>query len=206
MKKIKNRKAGFTLAEVLITTVIIGIIAAITIQAVINNTNKQEYVSSLQKAYSVLSQVTNQIISENGSPKGDEGWADTTEHIYELYKKYLNNAKDCSNDKGCFNDGKYKYLNGNIADNAWNFNSRTDFKKLVLADGMQIGFDGGTIGDIWVDINGTKRPNQLGRDLFGFTLTENGLQPRKCSSTCRNKNNQGWNCACTVLREGTMNY
>ena len=34
---------GFTLAEVLITLVIIGVIAAATIPTLINNTNKQEY-------------------------------------------------------------------------------------------------------------------------------------------------------------------
>ena len=67
---------GFTLAEVLITLVIIGVIAAMTIPTLMNNTNKQEYVSKLKKAYSTLSQATNRIITEEGNPRGDiGGWA-----------------------------------------------------------------------------------------------------------------------------------
>ena len=67
---------GFTLAEVLITLVIIGFIAAMTIPTLINKTNNQEYVSKLKKAYSTLSQATNRIITEEGNPRGDiGGWA-----------------------------------------------------------------------------------------------------------------------------------
>ncbi len=41
---IRNNK-GFTLAEVLITLVIIGVIAAVTIPVVMQNTQKQEYIA-----------------------------------------------------------------------------------------------------------------------------------------------------------------
>ena len=57
----EGNKSAFTLAEVLITLVIIGVIAAITVPTLINKTNKQEYGSKLKKAYSTLSQVTNQM-------------------------------------------------------------------------------------------------------------------------------------------------
>ena len=50
-----NGFRGFTLAEVLITLVIIGVIASMTIPTLMNKTNKQEYVSRLKKAYSTLS-------------------------------------------------------------------------------------------------------------------------------------------------------
>ena len=40
---------GFTLAEVLITLVIIGVITAITVPSLINKTNNQEYVSRLKR-------------------------------------------------------------------------------------------------------------------------------------------------------------
>ena len=62
----KNSKMGFTIAEVLITLVIIGVIAAMTIPTLMNNTNKQEYVSKLKKAYATLSQATNRIIADEG--------------------------------------------------------------------------------------------------------------------------------------------
>ena len=50
------KKQGFTLAEVLITLVIIGIIAAMTLPSLLGGTNKQELKTGLQKAISVLTQ------------------------------------------------------------------------------------------------------------------------------------------------------
>ena len=50
------KRNAFTLAEVLITVVIIGVIAAITIPAIVENTNAQEYRTALKKALSELNQ------------------------------------------------------------------------------------------------------------------------------------------------------
>ena len=50
------KKHGFTLAEVLITLVIIGIIAAMTLPSLLGGTNKQEIKTGLQKSVSALSQ------------------------------------------------------------------------------------------------------------------------------------------------------
>ena len=95
MKKDKRFKSAFTLAEVLITLVIIGVIAALTVPTLIQNTQKQEYVTALKKAYSTLSQATQQIIAENGSPAAaDGGWAADYDKIYDLYSRHLNLAKN----------------------------------------------------------------------------------------------------------------
>lgn len=101
-------KNGFTLAEVLITLVIIGVIAAITVPSLINKTNNQETVSRLKKAYSTLAQVTNKIIAEEGSP---QNWVTTPDNVFNLYKKHLNNARECSSESGCIPQLTYKYLN-----------------------------------------------------------------------------------------------
>ena len=50
------QKAAFTLAEVLITLGIIGVVAAMTIPTLIANTNSQKYRSTLKKTISTLSQ------------------------------------------------------------------------------------------------------------------------------------------------------
>ena len=50
------KKSGFTLAEVLITLVIIGVIAAMTIPTLLSNTNKQETKTALKKAMSIINQ------------------------------------------------------------------------------------------------------------------------------------------------------
>ena len=215
LPKFHNLKGfkGFTLAEVLITLVIIGVIAAMTIPTLINKTNNQEYVSRLKKAYSTMAQATNRIIAEEGNPRADiGGWATSDENVYNLYKKYLNNTKECGEGgSGCF-AGTYKRLNGTSGSYEGQY-------ALVLSDGTEIRF-GGPSSDCssssdgsWnyclkmlVDINGAKKPNFVGKDAFIFILKEDGLAPIGCDTDRCSKSYNGWGCACKVLREGAINY
>ena len=96
-ERARSAKGGFTLAEVLITLVIIGVIGALTVPALIQNTQKQEYVSALKKAYSTLSQVTQQIIAEEGSPSASGSWSENLDSLYSAYKKRLSNIKEGEN-------------------------------------------------------------------------------------------------------------
>ena len=109
LHKLKIFKYGFTLAEVLITLVIIGVIAAATIPTLINNTKKQEYVSSLKKTYSTLATVTNKIMNDEGMPRGDiGGWATSHSAIFNQYKKYLSYIKECDVGKdGCYGQNSH---------------------------------------------------------------------------------------------------
>ena len=127
-----RRFKGFTLAEVLITLVIIGVIAAMTIPTLINKTNNHEYISRLKKAYSTMAQATNRIIAEEGNPRADiGGWATSTEAIFNMYKKYLNNAKICGLDTGCF-EGAYRRMDNKLEQ--YDSGRYT----LVIADGTEI--------------------------------------------------------------------
>ena len=217
MKKSKN---GFTLAEVLITLVIIGVIGALTVPALIQNTQKQEYVSALKKAYSTLSQAAQQIIAEEGSPKCDNGgWLCSVDDLYNMYKKHLSILKDCGSGAGCFYNGVIKHLKDS---GGWNINTDKDLRKIILSDGMEAAFQfySGSCSHenlygteqvcsaIVVDTNGNKGPNQAGRDVFRFGLKENGLYPLGCDidGYCEKSESFGWGCACRVLNEGAMNY
>ena len=63
------KKKGFTLAEVLITLAIIGVVAAIAIPSVISNSQQQEFKTGLRKAVSVLnSAITMNMAIEGESP------------------------------------------------------------------------------------------------------------------------------------------
>ena len=202
---------AFTLAEVLITLVIIGVIAAMTIPTLINKTNKQEYVSRLKKAYSTLSQATNRIIADNGMPRGDiGGWATNRDAVFNLYKKYLSNAKECLSGTEC------SIINSGF----WNTDS--DGYKLILADGtlinisltdpacnMDHGYGTTQVCQyIDVDINGHKKPNKVSEDSFSFAVKENGgLYPLGCEEDkCNNSVAWKWGCTCKVIREGAINY
>ena len=208
----KKNKA-FTLAEILITLSVIGVIAAIILTTVINNKNKQEYFSKLQKTYSTLSQATNMIISKEGSPFGDGGWALSLNEILEQYKTYLSNIKVCDVGHDCFSK-EFKLLGLNRNDADWSsFGTRKGF---IMADGTQvlIWSSNGLIRMI-VDINGEKGPNKYGLDGFWFYVGKNGLYPRGCeeNNSCIDSDkveswmeNNGKGCACRALREGAINY
>ena len=55
------KRAAFTLAEVLITLGIIGVVAALTLPTVISNYKKQVTVPKLQKAYSTINNAFKQL-------------------------------------------------------------------------------------------------------------------------------------------------
>ncbi|MBR6164008.1 type II secretion system protein [bacterium] len=217
----RGSKCAFTLAEVLITLVIIGVIAAITVPTLMNSTNNQETVSKLKKAYSTMAQATNLIIAEEGPPVNNGvGWVTNMDDVYNLYIKHLHNAKECSNKSGCLAD-KYLWMNGQYTDNYNAANAAA--RNFVLADGTYVaiikaeptctgGYSGeGTnthriCAEFWIDINGAKKPNAIGRDLFAFILEPNGLYPAGCDNDTCNKNSTGFGCTCKVLREGAINY
>lgn len=219
----KNR--AFTLAEVLVTLVIIGVIASMTIPTLINKTNKQEYVSKLKKTYSTFAQVTNRIIAENGTPdnwklKGSLSYNEASEKIGKLYQKYLSSAKQCSNGQtGCFGGSIYKDLAGNNVGS--HLGDASSYYKLLLADGSTVLFDGniydacnydsaGACAYFFVDINGSKGPNVTGRDTFEFLITKNGLRPAGYNeegiSPTTMCNNSSQDCTWKVLLENAMNY
>ena len=56
MKLVNISKIAFTLAEVLITLGIIGVVAALTLLAVISNTQNKQLESGLKKGASVIEQ------------------------------------------------------------------------------------------------------------------------------------------------------
>ena len=86
-------KAAFTLAEVLITLGIIGVVAALTLPSIINNIRHKELETGFKKAYSTFSQGIMNMKREDG-----EGLAEyyayynpdtqTNPNAGEFYKKF----------------------------------------------------------------------------------------------------------------------
>ena len=70
-------KIGFTLSEILITLVIIGVIAAMVIPALNNQVQDMEYKTAYKKSFSELSQIFAQALAESNLPPRTSGNTDT---------------------------------------------------------------------------------------------------------------------------------
>lgn len=212
---------GFTLTETLLALVIIGVIASLTMPVIKHKSDKQEEVARLKKAFSTMSHVTNMIIDNEGRANASNGgWATSTKDIYTIYRQYIINAKDCgTKEKGCFSE-KYTLMNNQTAPTPGAGEKKYSF---VMSDGTEISMSDSdsdfsyncslsASGSkhvcqlIRVDVNGDKKPNKVGRDIFSFSLKSTGLYPSGCDSNLCSKKNSGWGCACKVLREGNINY
>lgn len=88
-----NHKIAFTLAEVLITLGIIGVVAALTLPSLINNYQKQVIETRLSKFYTTINQAVTNSQIENGDFRD---WELTAENnLYDVYlKKYLKITKE----------------------------------------------------------------------------------------------------------------
>ena len=169
-KRMFPSKTGFTLAEVLITLGIIGIVAGMTIPNLIANQQKKAVVSQLMEAQSILTQAVRQYSADTD----EEGSAefDTTlspQAFGEKYfKPYLKIARICTKmEDGCWKTGNfYGYYN-------LDGSKHTDHLEYsyVLNNGMVIGFakiDGTSLISLVVDVNGHSNRNVLGKDVFVF--------------------------------------
>lgn len=182
-------KKAFTLAEVLITLGIIGVVAAMTMPALINSTQNRELESGLKTAYSSIQQGLSRMVADRGCEVKPEDFSGQGS-FYNEFKKYFNKIYDCSatapdesvcmsranahgNEDGVYNDTTYKTFNGKQL-----HSNPFDDGQFVLPSGMLVMIEnpGGTYNVyISVDINGKKKkPNRLGHDLFTFQLMQNG--------------------------------
>ncbi len=86
-----NKHKGFTLAEALITLVIIGVIAALTIPAILVNTEQHEYKSALKKALSALNQVIELNIALEGyGPIEIVSTSTNEDSIFNFFRRRMN--------------------------------------------------------------------------------------------------------------------
>ena len=85
-------KAGFTLAEVLITLGIIGIVAALTLPAFISNVQGRIQAKRVENINQKLSKVTDKMAVQSGLI----GYPDTMAFVQEM-KKHMSIAKVCDN-------------------------------------------------------------------------------------------------------------
>ena len=225
----KSRRVAFTLAEVLITLGIIGVVAALTLPTVIQNYQKQVTVNKLKKAYSMLGQVAQKSIADNGSidfVDGDLLDEDAVKKFFNTY--WLSYFKGVD----VFPDGKKPYrLNGNTvcykhisgilvdthvytkySDGRIFFNTAdgvTYYVDIMRWDNKKYNDKGELISQdgvynsaqmVFVDLNGIKPPNTFGKDVFMFSVDFSKGIVRPNQESCNNTYSIG--CAGKIMRDG----
>ena len=214
-------KFAFTLAEVLITLGIIGIVAAITIPTLSQKLYEKRTVTQLRAVQSILAQAIKAAEAEDGEV---EGWGlkqdrskEDAELIAEKLRKHMKVAHDCGTEPDtngfCFPNTTFTYLNGNKSPN---YANRDYYYKIVLNNGASIfiqSYPDNTDNDegylnFNVDINGPKPPNTVGKDLFDFNYSKGSVRPNgapgsEADGEC-DKKKSGWGCAYYVLQTGKL--
>lgn len=180
-------KKAFTLAEVLITLGIIGIVAAMTLPTLMVKKRNSELESSFKTAYSLISQAVLRMSSDNPNivdtycSLGSDGRSNYqfTEDFSKyfqttrLYAKWTYNLKTLGYSKDTF-----LQANGKEEFNRDGHNQGAFFAKngmMIAASGCWWSVGNNKTVDFIIDTNGIKEPNRFGYDVFYFQINKNNI-------------------------------
>lgn len=198
--KICNNRRGFTLAEVLITLGIIGVVAALTIPHLVAGYQKKVVVDRLKKSYSIVGNLLQAAQAKHGAISEWPEWSTDKKWYQKDTKAVVNNYLlpeikavrfETPSPEGffykfmCYTEGVSPLQNatrGNLVPAQYLHPSGLGFSlyanqnpvSIQLADGTCVAFNGGSddvIATVYIDINGSSvKPNIAGKDLFMFQI------------------------------------
>ena len=187
VEKVNNIKA-FTLAEVLITLTIVGVVAALTIPTLVSKIQNKVLISQFKETYSLLNQALTLTNYERGIPykcyttNTGENYAFTEcNEFYENFFKNLKTRKAATVTKHPYKT-KEEVLQegGGITNNSCSFTMMEASELYYLNNGSKIFINQATNPNYQshmktyfiLDINGDKGPNKWGYDDFYLTPTQ----------------------------------
>ena len=221
-----TKHLGFTLAEVLVTLIIIGVVAAMTIPALRKVSEEKATAPVVTKAYSTIANATKAVQQKDGAIRFLP-WGNLTQVMDEYYIPKFNVTKNCKKNGGCFENGySTTYLNATTGPD---YQNDKNWYTFVTADGMYWAVQNNTTNGICrysegspqyiinscanftVDTNGPKGPNIVGIDIFGFIVTPDGAYPMggcpNCkNTTCKENSGTGWACTARIISEGKISW
>ena len=180
------KRFAFTLAEVLITLGIIGVVAAITMPPLVKNYKKHVISNQLKKAYNTiqngirLSELDNGYMSEWPASLN----VNMNEYYNTYWKPYFSGISLCRNMRTCGYSENYN-VNGyrkQWSGALWQIETSKSRLLFRLGDGVVVFLPRDSSGylssTLYVDVNGPKLPNTLNLDVFTFTRnTVRGISP-----------------------------
>lgn len=233
MNKLTLKKLAFTLAEVLITLGIIGIVAEMTIPTLISDFQKKAYYTQFKTTYSLWGQALG-LMKSNNNVFSVSGLYSTTDEALDGFCSVTKCVKKC-------------YTSATAAEKAQCFHAQSDWKKLdkttgwenystmnnfasgILTNGTSFTMNlypqatcssGGICVYFVVDTNGIQKPNTMGRDMF-FMYFNQGIvnvgggkgdwayypdNNNYCNPSVAGVDYAGFACAGRLLIENEMNY
>ena len=137
---------------------------------------------------------------------------------YKQIKNHLNIIRECNDKDGCWSTDITKQPNGQNAYAASKRGIGDNIITFTLSDGTNVCLDYWNEQDartrfgitenllpsslaVWVDVNGDKKPNTLGRDVFAFILTSNGLVPAGLNNNSANCKTTGYDCTAKLVKK-----
>lgn len=170
---------GFTLAEILISLVIVGVIAVLVLPTLISKIQEIQFKEQAKEAYSKASQAVQHMKNDNGGSLSDYySWRSFKPTFMKAFKV----IKDCNWDD-CVPEAStiYKTLSG--------YQGSTSFLiegQFITDDGIfwAINSHNSDKIQITIDVNGyQKGPNAFGKDVFMFETVNDILLPMGADST-----------------------
>ena len=198
MKFKKVRKPAFTIAEILITLGLIGVVAAVTIPTIVNHAHRKGYLSLLQKTYSSVSIGVSMLMAEEMAFDLEKTYltedSGGLEGIGRFLKTNFNVIKDCGvkdeeHPSQCLGS-EYVNLEGSpvayipplrpsycvmigsgetICMYQYMTNHDAKYERTEEVDHSAHGNF-----SVVIDVNGPVKPNQSGIDLFTFDIYTDG--------------------------------
>lgn len=180
-----QRHNAFTLAEVLITLGIIGVVAAMTLPAVINDKQNKELHTEFKKLYSEINQVSQQLYAQEGITMPEYSRSVGSVKALEKFMSYFKGMKKVSDHTynstdadGNRTEMPYKLMpfksavsTGPVCDIS-GFRTELGGRIFLINDQPVDENQNGPV--LCVDINGYKKPNRFGKDYFLFVFTTDG--------------------------------
>jgi len=178
----KKALIAFTLAEVLIVLGIIGVVAEMTIPTLVSSTQEKVEVTGLLKFSSTLQQAVMMWKSDiecsydSYACLEQQGLADNVCTNFDQLAKFLRvDTKTAAMIDGTENWLPVQTLDyyGNPQTGTYGGVSKfcTTMCGYRLNDGVNLAVDNDGVGyRIFVDVNGIKAPNRMGKDTFTFTV------------------------------------
>lgn len=195
------QEKAFTLAEVLITLGIIGIIAVMVIPTIFASAQNAEYYNRFLKTYSTLINVSNSVLADYNGDLYNQ--FNNAGELMQAFASHLNVQKTCltNAETNCWSLASKSILSGkaSLSSIASISATYTNDPAMILTDGTELRFTTAgwtktcdfafqnysitattTAGaskiacdTVFADINGEKGPNRFGRDIFYFIIYRN---------------------------------